>query len=398
MSPHRLGATRRCMARLASCTFAVLAALAINVHAAQAAPVEAAEPPTSNMTGEDYARLMARRKSLDESRYALEQDLAALNSDCSRVPASDSARVGHCRSRQQELLARLRAYKDALAAYRQEISAAQRRAAGFERLDQEIRADNGRLVSQMQRLMIEADNIFVPPPAGERRVHEGVLLGLFDDDRDVMELLNGVVSPFSGRRYAAGEVRPTTDAATAHEAIRGLLDNHYLGAYTLSGEYGRRLMANIGGTHYGRLLAHSNGATIAEALIRRDVIEVDELNILGGDRSMVNAKGLQELIDSGQVKRVVWINPGDIIPVGSSATYLSPFGPTGSFPLATTAQYFARRLTGDLKGGDIQVEYRVLEGPHYEGQTLKPGGIFDSHALDVYLRNMQKYLENSNGR
>jgi hypothetical protein len=283
---------------------AALVALAIDVHLAQAAPVEAAEPPASNMTGEDYARLMARRKSLDESRYALEQDLAALNSDCSRVPASDTGRVAHCRSRQQALLARIRAYKDALAAYRQDVAAAQRRAADFERLDQEIRADNGRRMSPLHRLMIEADNIFVPPPPGERRVHEGVLLGLFDDDRDVMGLLNGVVSPFSGRRYAAGEVRPTTDAATAHRPSAGC-STTTIWAPT-------RSLANTDAASWRTSAARITGACSRTAT-GHDRRGPDPARRDPGGRARCPGRrpqhgerqGVAELIDSGRVKRVV---------------------------------------------------------------------------------------------
>ena len=45
----------------------------------------------------------------------------------------------------------------------------------------------------------------------------------------------------------------------------------------------------------------------------------NELDILGGDRSLGNARALQGLLDSGKVKRiVVWVNVNDPVPWGTS--------------------------------------------------------------------------------
>ena len=155
------------------------------------------------------------------------------------------------------------------------------------------------------------------------------------------------------------------------------------------------MIEKLGGTNFDRLIAHSNGATVTEALIRKGTITVSELNIIGGDRSLINVIGLNELIASGKVKRVVvWINPGDIIPYGTSAGLMSPLAGVRDQYIKTAADYFAEKLTGEAKGGDAKVEYRFLKGTQYHGQNLSFGkDIFDAHGLEVYCYNMQKYFE-----
>ncbi len=189
----------------------------------------------------------------------------------------------------------------------------------------------------------------------------------------------------------------STDSKTASEALRGFLDNQTMGEYTLNTEYGKRLMERLNGVQFDRLIAHSNGATIAEALIKKGVIKVDELNIVGGDRSLVNQAGYQNLIDSGAVKRiVVWINPGDTIPVGSSLAYVTPMGCVNVAPLLTAAEHAANLIAGNHQGGDARVEFRLMKGPEYASQSQSfhlDKGIFDAHDLaKAYLPNISSYF------
>ena len=255
-----------------------------------------------------------------------------------------------------------------------------------------VREDTKSYRSQLQKLMSETDHMKVPRPTVLDHIHEGIMLGLLSPGESD---LFGAQSPFSGKKYREGEVFATTNVKDASEVIRGVLDNHHMGEYTLNTPYGKELIEKLNGKQFDRLVAHSNGATIAEALIRKGVISVDELNIVGGDRSMINKWGLQELIDSGKVKRiVVWINPGDIIPPGSSCVLPTPFKETGSIPLASTAAYFARRLTTWNKPGS-EVDYHILKGSQYKGQEVHlDKTFFDAHNLkDAYLYNIKKYFD-----
>jgi tetratricopeptide (TPR) repeat protein len=260
--------------------------------------------------------------------------------------------------------------------------------------DKTIEQDRQNYNRQLEKLMVEADHINVPPPPSTH-IHEGIILGLFDAE-EAASALTAVPSPFTRRQYKKDEVFPSTDSTSASEALRGFYDNKTIGEYTLNTEYGRRLIEKLKDMQFDRLLAHSNGATIAEALIKKGIIRVNELNIIGGDRSLINQFGYQNLIDSGKVKRViVWVNPGDIVPIGSSLQYVTPMGGVNVVPLFTSAEHATNQLTGTHRGGDAIVEYRLLNGSQYVGQTISLGRtIFQAHDLvQSYLPNIGSYFK-----
>lgn len=260
--------------------------------------------------------------------------------------------------------------------------------------DKSIHEDSTHYENQLQKLMDDVGKINVPSPVAEKKIHEGVMLGLFNT-HDVNAITNenkSVTSAFTDNEYNTDEYFATSDDLSAKELLRGVVDNNYLGEYTLNSEQGKKLIEQLEGTKFDRLIAHSNGATVSEALIRKGVITVDELNIIGGDRSLINYFGYNELLSSGKVKRVVvWVNPGDIIPYGTTAGLLAP-AMAGHY-LKTAEDYLIAKVTGQSKGGDAGVEYRFLKGPQYKGQDLKFGkDVFDAHGLDVYEYNMKQYF------
>jgi hypothetical protein len=236
---------------------------------------------------------------------------------------------------------------------------------------------------------------YVPPLEGQfpKKIHEGVILGLYNtQDKNMVKNLK---SPFTGKPYKPDEYFATTNDTSNMELLRGVIDNGSLGKYTLNSAYGKQLVEKLQGTHFDRLVAHSNGATVSEALIREGVIEVDELNIIGGDRSLINYYGYHDLVASGKVKRiVVWLNPGDIIPYGSSAGLISPLNGSREQYLKSFAAYFDYKLKGT--NADNQVEYRFMKGPQFErGQTLEFNKkIFDAHGVDAYYDNMNTWFGN----
>jgi hypothetical protein len=179
------------------------------------------------------------------------------------------------------------------------------------------------------------------------------------------------------------------------------------------------LIERIRGTHFDRLVAHSNGATVAEALIRRGIITVNELNVMGGDRSFVNFGGWNELITSGKVARVVvWVNPGDPVPFATTVLPLLNALKDRSVldmvlegkPLSLNAMekmqegaklkeytrnlasFVADRIKGDNKGGAM-AEYRILRGPEYKGQFyLGKKEMLDAHDSGNYNFNIGQFL------
>jgi len=286
-------------------------------------------------------------------------------------------------------------------AQRQERERAEAQQRLIEQRDKSLLLDRAIHNTQLERLAHEIDHIYVPLPPGPTNVHihEGVLLGLFNTQEDA-DAIGTFTSPFTGRPFDKNAVFATAESKSAHEALRGYLDNQIVGEYTLNTAYGKSLIDKLSGTHFDRLLAHSNGATIAEALIKRGVIKVDELNIIGGDRSLVNQWGYQNLVDSGLVKRVVvWINPGDLIPVGSSIAYVAPMGHVNVAPLLTSAEHAANVLSGEHKGGDIKVRFRVLKGSEYVGQDIHlDKTILDPHDFRAaYLTNMAAFFKKGAG-
>lgn len=253
-----------------------------------------------------------------------------------------------------------------------------------------VQEDTKSYGNQLQELMSETDRMNVPPPAAHKHVREGVILGMLNPDESE---LYGTASPFTGNNFEEGDVYATTNTNGGSEFIRALVDNHFKGSYTLNTPYGKQLVERLNGKEFDILTAHSNGATIAEALIRKGVIKVDELNIIGGDRSMINKFGLQELIDTGKVKKItVWINPGDPIPIGSSCILPTPLKLTGPAPLDTTASFFARRLTGWNKPAAENVKYITLPVDKDEnGQDKVNLDPLYNHDKIVYFHKIKQY-------
>lgn len=241
------------------------------------------------------------------------------------------------------------------------------------------------------------DRIKVPAPFTTRTVTEGVLLGMFNSQRDADAFMQQERSPWENKSYS--EMHRTGSALAlafgtnggAPEYLRGVMDHLSLGSYTLDLEHVRSLMPALQGTTFGRLVAHSNGATVAEALLLADVIRVGELHIVGGDRSLVNGKSLIRLLNSGKVNRVVvWINPGDPIPVGTGTSL------SAHLEFARAVRHYIGRPTVygspvDLGMFNIDaegrrwVEYCYLSGPGFQGQELG----FPAHELRTYLHNIR---------
>ena len=207
-------------------------------------------------------------------------------------------------------------------------------------------------------------------PVPTRRTYdEGVILGLLNTPYDAEKFGASAKSPFTGRAYK-DDIRKGRAGVFAFGAIkdvrewlRGVLDNLTYGDHTMSTEMAKNVVAGLRGTHFKRLIAHSNGATMAEALIREGIITVDELNIVGGDRSLANMAGYDHLITSGRVKRVkVWLNPGDPIPMISSTAM--------SWPVRNVVKRLSDRVLGRREGGDTRPEFYVLSNPEAKGQKF----------------------------
>lgn len=256
-----------------------------------------------------------------------------------------------------------------------------------QRLFEQQRASDERLTELLAALAS------VPPLPYGRRVHEGIVLGMWGTQMDADLLLKGTEkSPFTckpykdmhkeGRALAFGFAHKHSPL---REGARVVLDDLTKGGFTLSSEDAQRVAQMLRGTTFDRLLAYSNGATLAEGLIRSDIIRVEELNILGGDRSLINGGSLKALLNTGRVGRIViWINPGDPVPI-LTANPVSREVETSR----AAAEYFT--MISNAEGtpwSDSRVEYRRLNGPQYRGQEFGRA----AHDLSAYLFNIRKWF------
>jgi tetratricopeptide (TPR) repeat protein len=232
------------------------------------------------------------------------------------------------------------------------------------------------------------------PPLGTptRTVKEGLILGLFNVQSDYA--FKNIESP-TGHKFTEGEYYATSDNKTMLELVRGVVDNYTLGKYTLNSDWGKQLVSSLAGTHFERLYAHSNGATISEALIREGTITVDELHIMGGDRSYMNFQAYEDLVKSGKINKIViWYNPGDIIPKGSSVKLLHP-----EKEFNTEYQKIFNAVSNHklIDSNDGKIQYRKLEGKQYKGQNYQFNeNFFEAHNLDTYFYNIRQYNKNMN--
>lgn len=266
-----------------------------------------------------------------------------------------------------------------------------------------------------KELDLEADKVRAALAAMNRKVpekyermREGVILGAFTNNADVVAM-ESVRDPFTnktpremneeaatttkaGIKELGGAVVVsfgTTNTGTASgvvtEVARVAGDHFSVGLASLSTVEGKAAVEKLSGKAFDRLNAHSNGSPIAEALIESNLIKVNELNIIGGDRSLLNGHRLQKLLDEGKVKRVVvWVNVNDPVVWASSIDQLKPQERS-----ANALEHIARKLTGDLAGGDSRVQFRYMVG----NEPWK-GDVFAQHGIGTaYYHNISNYFQ-----
>jgi len=254
------------------------------------------------------------------------------------------------------------------------------------------RAANDALLKRTRKELFPA---VPPPPKAFGKVHEGVVLGFGTDNNDAGRMMKDGVSCFNGKTYASMNDAADRARAEGKEGVGGavvvsfgtgkgekgagywatesgrIVGDHLTdGAISLNTPQARKALEEISGKEYDRLVAHSNGATVAEALIREDRVRVNELDIVGGDMSLVKRGDYQEMVDSGKVKRVVvWVNLNDPVVWGTAAA------PTELMSSGSSAvESLARKVAGVPAAG---VEYRYMWGADYRIKG-RPEGLVDT--------------------
>ncbi len=265
--------------------------------------------------------------------------------------------------------------------------------------------ERGKLDKQTNKLQKELAS-FVPPLKKTERVHEGVILGTFATDEKAKKMEEDGVSCFNGKTYAAMNQAAEQARKEGKNVVGAMVvsfgtpeqnknpfdpfkyekkeagrvggDHWTAGEVSLATPQGQKTMERLAGKEFDRLVAHSNGASVAEALIRNNVIKVNELNVVGGDRSLLNGHAYQRLLDSGKVKRVVvWVNLNDPVPGLTSLDQAKL-----SERSMDAAIHLTKKITGDLAGGDVRVEYHYMWGTDYRNTGKALGYSFNAHPLE----------------
>ncbi len=156
--------------------------------------------------------------------------------------------------------------------------------------------------------------IKVPVPAHPRFFKSALLLGMFQTPEIAKDAYDANdKNPFINTPY------DTIFAFGSSETIKELKRNpsdHLLGDFNSLSSSSLKHLGELGGVKIENVVAHSNGAKVAEVLIRSGFISgVKTLRILGGDGALMNIERLQQLADEKGIKIYVYATKDDIVPI-----------------------------------------------------------------------------------
>ncbi|MES2592596.1 MAG: hypothetical protein V4608_11985 [Bacteroidota bacterium] len=223
---------------------------------------------------------------------------------------------------------------------------------------------------------------------------EGVILSMFNEE--ALSAADNLKSPFTGESYKEtatadnssgkgtvivsfgisqqeSEIMEKAGKGSAYSST----ENFSLASARSKGEFDK-----LKDKKFNRLIAHSNGATVAECLLKNSAIEVKELNIIGGDKSLLNGAALQQLLDKGTVKRiVVWINLDD------PNVWITT--PDKGKIIDRTEKFISYKNAhewDDNKTGAAKVEYKWILG----NSSLAALNEKDPQFIETYFREISK--------
>jgi hypothetical protein len=173
--------------------------------------------------------------------------------------------------------------------------------------------DHDRLLAKIAHGL---DHIQVPSPT-VRHISHALFLGWTATPDDALAMQTQQAhSPFDGRRYESiyGFALPSPVVDIPRVALDHLLLGYGLPTPEANLE---RVEAQLKGASIDELVAHSNGAAIAEAMIGHGDLHVKTLRILGGDGALMNLESLDRLAKTHQMQIYVYANAGDVVPMTS---------------------------------------------------------------------------------
>lgn len=229
--------------------------------------------------------------------------------------------------------------------------------------------------------------------------NEGVVLSMYAE-QEAGTLGDSLVSPFTGVTYKemiANRQKNMTDSGVVIvsfvmpkqqndplEAASRRDDHVPSEVFSLAGPNAKVELNKLKDKNFNRLIAHSNGATVVECLLNDSLIEVKELNIIGGEKSLLNGQALQQLLDNGTVKRIVlWIKLDD------PAIWITNL--TDDNITERTQNFITFKTRFDKSGtqtGSSKVEYKWILG----SGSLALLNAKDPQFISTYFREISKDL------
>ncbi len=189
----------------------------------------------------------------------------------------------------------------------------------------EMAGEKIKLKQDKARVQQELTKINIKKQKTKMQLKEGVVLSMYTEPDSNKTLEDSLKSPFTGITYK--EMISQIDADSGFVIVSFVMpkkanttknaasskDGHVPSEiFSLSSPKAKAELNKLKDKKFNRLIAHSNGATVVECLINDSLINVKELNIIGGEKSLLNGQALQHLLDNGSVKRiVVWIKLND---------------------------------------------------------------------------------------
>ncbi len=178
-------------------------------------------------------------------------------------------------------------------------------------LDAELQTYREIRHSRLEQLAVSMDKIFVPSPIAHYQTV--AFLGTGVGSQQAADLQRQQIrDPFDLMIYdrVVGLGRP----GFLQDLPRAALD-HLLWSVDMLSSTDMRGIGGIRGASIDRLVAHSNGALVAEVLMRRGLIHVRELDILGGDGTLMTLDELAALHRQTGARIRVYATADDPVPL-----------------------------------------------------------------------------------
>lgn len=269
----------------------------------------------------------------------------------------------------------------------------------WDEFQKNITIEKTKLKQDKVKIRQELTKINIKKQKTKTSFNEGVVLSMYAE-QEARTLGDSLVSPFTGVTYKemiANRQKNMTDSGVVIVSFvmpkqqndpmeaASRRDEHVPSeVFSLAGPNAKTELNKLKDKNFNRLIAHSNGATVVECLLNDSLIEVKELNIIGGEKSLLNGQALQQLLDNGTVKRIVlWIKLDD------PAIWITNL--TDDNITERTQNFITFKTRFDKTGtqtGSSNVEYKWILG----SGSLALLNAKDPQFISTYFREISKDL------